>query len=481
MGKKAKVKRLRRQAANRQRKQVSDRRAERQGAHTGGAQSGWTRPDPSYRSERECLNWFNEALFACQCGNSERFAEYVDKLAGVQHSVDSVLLPEFIIGNELVEAVESAWPFGWRPRDVVRTLVHNEGELHAGLAVAAIADQSAMYRSDIGGELAGKPFSHPDWIAELDEIGATAVPGNRAGQATFVEPWGQQEGLDRATVIAVGVETLLAVRSVQPLQIIGPYPGCVNDPAFSDSMRNRVGVPGNEKIDKMLSRVQTLLRKAEVTEFSDEADALTTKAQELMARYSIDAAMLAASRTDFREEPIMRRLGVENPYAKTKALLLASIVAANRCKAIWHECSGFSTVTGFATDLDIVALLYASLLVQGTRAMLAHGSQKDKLGRSQTRSFRQSFLIAYATRIGERLRGAVSHSVADAACELGDDLLPVLASREDAVRRRFNEVFGDCLVEGGRISSWNRSGMAAGRLAADAADLSLFENLPARV
>ena len=45
---------------------------------------------------------------------------------------------------------------------------------------------------------------------------------------------------------------------------------------------------------RVLDRVRGLLTKAESTEFPAEAEALTAKAQELMARHSIEQAMVEA-------------------------------------------------------------------------------------------------------------------------------------------------------------------------------------------
>ena len=58
---------------------------------------------------------------------------------------------------------------------------------------------------------------------------------------------------------------------------------------------------------------------------------------------------------------------------------------------------------GFSADLDAVELLFTSLLVQASAALQRAGGKRDAAGRSRTRSFRQSFLVAYAVRIGERL------------------------------------------------------------------------------
>jgi hypothetical protein len=227
---------------------------------------------------------------------------------------------------------------------------------------------------------------------------------------------------------------------------------------------------------RMLERVRALLAKAESTEFPEEAEALTARAQELMARHSIDEAVLAAaaahrSGQSAPDEASGRRLFIDNPYEAAKAILLEVIATANRCRAIWHKPLGMSSIVGFPSDLDAVELLFTSLLVQATTAMLAAGSRQDACGRSRTRSFRQSFLAAYAQRIGERLAEATGDAERQAAADSpGTDLVPVLAARSRVVDEAFEAMFpGGTMFSAGSVS--NREGWYAGRAAADMATL----------
>jgi hypothetical protein len=222
-------------------------------------------------------------------------------------------------------------------------------------------------------------------------------------------------------------------------------------------------VPGVD--ERLVDRVRALLAKAESTAFVEEADALTAKAQELMARFSIDNAMVAGEAGG--DAPCGRRMGVDDPYAQGKANLLAAIAAANRCRTVWMAGYGFSTVVGFANDIDIVEVLYLSLLVQATRAMTAAGAVRDSAGRSRTRSFRQSFMFSFARRIGERLEEATRAATAEASEAVGSRLLPVLAGRASAVNDAFETLFPDVKPSSARISSM--VGWAAGRAAADLA------------
>ncbi|MHC9297111.1 hypothetical protein ACRCUN_32010 [Mycobacterium sp. LTG2003] len=113
------------------------------------------------------------------------------------------------------------------------------------------------------------------------------------------------------------------------------------------------------------------------------------------------------------------------------------VASANRCRGVWAENLGFITVVGAYTDLELVELLATSPLVQANRAMLAAGRHVSSRGENGTRSFRQSFLISYATRIGERLETSKATVTAD----LGSSrLLPVLArshAADDLTNRLF--------------------------------------------
>lgn len=225
--------------------------------------------------------------------------------------------------------------------------------------------------------------------------------------------------------------------------------------------------PGGDP--KMLERVRALLAKAESTTFPEEAEALSAKAQELMARHAIDEAMVGGAE-GIDDIPGGMRLPVDDPYARAKSILLAEVAAANRCAAVWSESLGFSTVFGYEADLEFVEMLYTSLLVQATSAMVAAGSQIDIYGRSRTRSFRHAFLLAYATRVGHRLREAEAASQAAAAAEYGEALLPVLAGRSTAVEAVRDAAFPGAVKR--PVSVTNAAGWAAGRAAADLASLS---------
>lgn len=227
--------------------------------------------------------------------------------------------------------------------------------------------------------------------------------------------------------------------------------------------------------ERVLRKVRALLAKAESTDSEDEADALTAKAQQLMTRYAISGS-LAATGEPRRSRPALRRMWLDAPYVDAKSMLLTAVAASNHCRCVYSKEWGFVTLVGHDRDLDTVELLGTSLLVQATRAMTAAGSQ-IRYGVSRTRSYRQSFLLAYAARIRERLREAAAHTEADVDAERGGTLLPVLAARDDAVDAETGRLFPDLVSRNVTIS--DAAGWYAGRAAADLAQLDTRAALPA--
>ena len=290
-----------------------------------------------------------------------------------------------------------------------------------------------------------------------DRVGACRQVERRlgVGHAALLRGPGARDRRLTVEAVRCAVEVIALLLSLPPL------------PRLAPSGAGAPRRPGHD--DRVLEKVRALLAKAESTTFPEEAEALSAKAQELMARHAIDEAMVGDAE-GFDDEPTGRRLPVDDPYARAKSILLAEVASANGCRAVWSQGLGFSTVFGFESDLEFVDVLYTSLLVQATSAMVAAGSQFDRYGRSRTRSFRQSFLLAYATRIGQRLRAAEAASRAAAGAQYGEALLPVLADRSAAVDAARDAAFPNAVSRS--VSITNAAGWAAGSAAADLASLS---------
>jgi len=312
---------------------------------------------------------------------------------------------------------------------------------------------------------------HPLWRAAVARISAGIDAGvDLSSGVPHPRQWAARNAASRAESLRVVLRLLAFLGSLPVLQRLLPLPG---------QSSHTVAATGGEVDDvaeKALGRVRALLAKAESTEFPDEAEALSAKAQELMSRYSLHQAITEHHRGRVAAAA-GRRLWMDAPYAGAKALLVQVVAAANRCRAVWSEKLGFITVIGAETDLDLVELLSTSLLVQANRAMLGAGRHISAAGTSRTRSFRQSFLLAYAGRIGERLDTASAAATADVAAEVGGEgagsggLLPVLAARSRAADELTDRLFPTMTHRAMSVS--NAAGWSAGRAAAELALLDV--------
>ncbi len=240
-----------------------------------------------------------------------------------------------------------------------------------------------------------------------------------------------------------------------------------------DLLDATVSGDGGEEHPK-LAQVRALLAKAESTDYDEEAQALSAKAQELISKYALDRFVAHGRGHQGRAGLQVRRLWLDPPYVAAKASLVHHVARANRCRAASADRFGFCILVGASADLHGVELLVTSLLVQADTAMLRHGRRLDGLGTSRTRSFRRSFLFAYAGRIGERLREAAE----TVATSRGTDLLPVLRSHEERVEEAFGAALPHTVRKQSTFSNWE--GWAAGVAAADLAQLDVNGKLRAR-
>ncbi|WP_420717796.1 DUF2786 domain-containing protein [Streptomyces antarcticus] len=313
------------------------------------------------------------------------------------------------VGQELLargEAyVRQGWERGWQPADVLRLVRRDLDERHLRITGDLIAAEARRY--------ARLPARWTDAEAWWGSDGE------------YADQLAQRERTDRFTLAGAVLEVLRLLIRLPSIEPVGPLPGDPADPGEHAHIEPR-----------MLGRIRALLAKAEATTFPEEAEALSAKAQELMARHTVDEALLAARGGGPARVPGASRIGVEPPYEEAKAVLLDAVATANRCRAVWNSGFEFSTVVGFESDLEAVELLYTSLLVQGTAAMTRAEAAQRSGGRKRTKTFRQSFLLAYASRLGQRLAETAEHTAAEAP-----DNLPALVARDVAVTSRADEMF----------------------------------------
>ncbi|MCV7235017.1 DUF2786 domain-containing protein [Mycobacterium branderi] len=372
----------------------------------------------------------------CRCDRvAQHAAELLEEFSAAAHELD---VAADIAMNE---AIRAAWEHGWSPSDLHEITRRKLEPAAVGYLDQAIIRESGRY---------AVATLHPRWRADLAAIAATVDRGSAGSNVNSPE----------ALTVVLKVLTLLG--SLPVLEPLLPLPGAHRHTAAAVSAVD----------EKALGRVRALLAKAEDTEFPEEAEILSAKAQELMSRYSLQEAVVHHERG---EVPVAaaRRMWIENPYAVAKTTLVQAVAQANRCRVVWAERLGFVTVIGSETDLNLVELLTTSLLVQANRAMLRAGRQVSGRGQSRTRSFRQSFLVAYATRIGERLDETRASVTAEA--EHDARLLPVLAAGNRAADDLTNRLFPSMTQR--PVSVSNGAGWVAGRAAADLAHLNVRDEI----
>jgi hypothetical protein len=361
--------------------------------------------------------------------------------------------------DRLVELVDTAWQRGWRPADLHGYVGRHWDALTAKVLGDAMAANLARY---------ARATVDEGWHDHLEQISASVwwSPQTDHLRARAKRTSGGAAAVDAATGILE-----LALLRLPEIERLDPLPG--------------QAVPGQAPVDadeRLLTRVRMMLAKAESTPYEAEAEAFTAAAHSLMARHSIDRAVLDATAPGHGAHgPRATRIPIAAPYAKDKFGLLSAVARANRCRAVWHEHFGFGTVIGHEAELRAVELLFASLLVQAGTAMLAHRSAGSP---ASARVFRRSFLSGFAGRIAERLAEATAEETRAATAETvrlqagsgvrpgraGTDVVRVLADREREVDASVRDRFPHLATMRSR-ARLDADGWYSGRAAGDRASL----------
>ena len=221
----------------------------------------------------------------------------------------------------------------------------------------------------------------------------------------------------------------------------------------------------------LLARVRKLLTKAEADGVTPaESQALTAKAAELMAKYGIDRALLAAERPE-TDRPADRVIEVGNPWARVQAHLLCGLAAAMRCQCVILPRSGPGTrihMFGFQSDLERADLLYTSVLLQMWQGLA--GAQVPDWSRS-VRAWRRSWLLGFASAVVARVRAAEQHATDAATGQRAGDgsrAALVLADRRQVIQHNIERAYP--VTRQARIT-YSGSGYGAGYAEGAKADI----------
>jgi len=344
------------------------------------------------------------------------------------------------LGSMLQSVIARVLDSGWAHDEISRVVRRRAGATAAAIAAGPLAEVAPRHRRR------GGPVStswQPKTVRKLDPTSSS---------------W--KADLSSAIAALSVIEHLPALRELGDIR-----------------SRTRTRNSGSHEQERLFTRIRGLLTKAESSDFTEEADAFMTKAQELMTRYCVDRTMVEAGAEGYGASQVdARRVWLEDPYLGAKSLLLANVAGANRCRSVVDREFGFSTLVGHPDDLDATDLLFTSLLVQATRRVRALGNDPTSGRRSRRPSYRRSFLVAYAGRIGLRLCEANESATVAADEALGSRLLPVLARREEELDAAVGTLFGD--LRKLKFSLTDAAGWAAGTAAADNAELGVHKKLP---
>jgi hypothetical protein len=240
--------------------------------------------------------------------------------------------------------------------------------------------------------------------------------------------------------------------------------------AFGDAVAEALRQANAENLDRMRDMVRKLLAKAEnAATPAAEAEALTDKAFDIMARYGLTKALLDAN--DPNADVVGdKHIDVPGPYAGDKVFLLQRICEGLGLRIVLTGTNGPTRrvhLFGMGADLERVDILWTLLLVQCTNELAKHTTPRNVTKVAYTKAF----IIGYALEIKRRLQEAAQRARDDVpTTSTGPGVDIVLAGRANQVDKRMREVYPRLRNVKSR-RSYNQGAGEAGRAAGQRADL----------
>lgn len=229
--------------------------------------------------------------------------------------------------------------------------------------------------------------------------------------------------------------------------------------------------------DSRMAKIEALLKKAESTKFAEEAETYYAKASELMAKWSIDEAMLREARKgENRGTPVHRTITLnKSGLWRSNLTLIGCLCRPNDVKLVYIEPRGKGSkpvvhLIGFDEDVRTVEMLYASMLIQNTR-MRRQMMPPEYTTQTQKVPWLRSFINGFAIRIEDRLTEAKRAATVAGEAQYGSSLLPVLASKAAVVQTEMEKIFPFTKPAKASRSRTDYNGWDAGKAAADKADI----------
>jgi hypothetical protein len=203
--------------------------------------------------------------------------------------------------------------------------------------------------------------------------------------------------------------------------------------------------------DSMLAKIRALLAKAEAEGCTPpEAELLTAKAAELMAKYGIDRARLGALHPE-TDKLSSKIIDCPNPWGQVHAHLLCGVAAALRCQVVLlgTRAGGRVHVFGYESDLERTELLYTSLMLQMASALRVTGApggaRPPFLEGGRLKAWNRSWLLGFSSAVTYRLKAAeqraTQHAEQEDAASSGPSTALVLADRSVAVKAQVQQEY----------------------------------------
>ena len=227
--------------------------------------------------------------------------------------------------------------------------------------------------------------------------------------------------------------------------------------------------------EKMLGKIRALLAKAEDDAATkEESETFMAKATELMAKYGITRALLAAAQPAATTSAADKIFTVEVPYADHKSLFLYYVAEAMGCKGIHLGRGPNSTVRihlfGMDSDLERVEMLFTSLLLQLAR-FIVKDFDDDPRSRINPRKWRADYIRGFTATVVDRITKAETAAKTQAQHEVpaGTSVALVLVKRGEMVTKALADRYPATRKRSGRIAVG--SGYGQGQAAGHRADL----------
>ena len=375
----------------------------------------------------------------------------------------TVARPEALLSKRILELVPWLWENGWQPLDLVHAIRKERSPRIARLTGVMIHAESVGF--------GGLAFMPDEWADQVAAIPTVVHP--EALAKTPLNKWRVFEQLSLADTLHDALSLLGLLKLLPRLTVLCDPPSKWAASAASRSTSrfaaSAEGAVLRDASAKIMSTIRALLAKAEATTFEAEREVFAAKAQDLMTRHSIDAALLDHRHGEQLGAGVRkRRFHLDNPYATEKCYLLNTVARLNNVKIVYEDRFATATAIGFPTDIELTDLLFTSLLVQAARGLHDLVATAGK-GRTSSPAFRRAYWIAFGVRIGERLTEAQAQATHEAEAVHGGALVLVMKEREEAVASITEQLFKNTTkMKSRRLDS---DGWDAGRAAAANANL----------